>query len=105
MINIGLVASCWFIFLRPTFHDARSQETKTRNLLYITAQACDIITPLNRVNTDACITVSVQCTVLYVANRGTSCRNKPLIFISYEGQTVAQTCAKMYSPVVSKLSE
>jgi len=29
IINIGLVASCWFISLHPTFHDARSQEPKT----------------------------------------------------------------------------
>jgi len=28
IINIRLVASCWFISLHPTFHDARSQETK-----------------------------------------------------------------------------
>ena len=28
IINIGLVASCWFISLHPTFHDARSQEPK-----------------------------------------------------------------------------
>jgi len=28
IINIGLVASCWFISLKPTFHDARSQEPK-----------------------------------------------------------------------------
>jgi len=29
IINIGLVASCWFISLHPTFHDARSQQPKT----------------------------------------------------------------------------
>jgi len=29
IINIGLVASCWFISLHPTFHDARPQEPKT----------------------------------------------------------------------------
>jgi len=29
IINIRLVASCWFISLHPTFHDARSQEPKT----------------------------------------------------------------------------
>jgi len=29
IINIGFVASCWFISLQPTFRDARSQEPKT----------------------------------------------------------------------------
>jgi len=29
IINMGLVASCWFISLHRTFHDARSQEPKT----------------------------------------------------------------------------
>ena len=29
IINIGLVASCWFISLHPMLHDARSQEPKT----------------------------------------------------------------------------
>jgi len=29
IINIGLIASCWFISLNSTFHDARSQEPKT----------------------------------------------------------------------------
>jgi hypothetical protein len=29
IINIGLVASCWFISPHPTFHDAPSQEPKT----------------------------------------------------------------------------
>ena len=32
IINIGLVASCWFISLHPTFHDARSQEPKTSKI-------------------------------------------------------------------------
>ena len=27
--HIGFVASCWFISLHPTFHDARRQEPKT----------------------------------------------------------------------------
>jgi len=31
IINIGLVASCWFISLHPTFHDARSQEPKIKH--------------------------------------------------------------------------
>jgi len=35
IINIGLVASGWFISLHPTFHDARSQEPKTWSLLFI----------------------------------------------------------------------
>jgi len=29
IINVGLVASCWFVSLHPTFHDAPSQEPKT----------------------------------------------------------------------------
>jgi len=29
IINIRLVASCWFLSLHPTFHDAQSQEPKT----------------------------------------------------------------------------
>jgi len=29
IINIGFVATFWFISLHPTFHDARSQEPKT----------------------------------------------------------------------------
>ena len=33
IINIGLVASCWLISLHHTFHDARSQEPKTRKKL------------------------------------------------------------------------
>jgi len=35
IINIGLVASCWFISLHPTLHDARSQEPKTIYIIYI----------------------------------------------------------------------
>ena len=35
IINIGLVASYWFISLHPTFHDARSQEPKTYNAVSI----------------------------------------------------------------------
>jgi len=31
IINIGLVASCWFISFHPTFHDARSQGPKITN--------------------------------------------------------------------------
>ena len=31
IINTGLVASCWFLSLHPTFHDARSQEHKNWN--------------------------------------------------------------------------
>jgi len=27
---MGLVASCWFISVHPTFHDARSQEPKIK---------------------------------------------------------------------------
>ena len=38
MINIGLVASCWFISLHPTHHHARSQEPK----------------PITNVNTCSC---------------------------------------------------
>ena len=30
IINIGLGASCWFISLHPTSHDAPSQEPKTK---------------------------------------------------------------------------
>ena len=29
VISIGLLACCWFISLRPTFHDSPSQEPKT----------------------------------------------------------------------------
>ena len=29
IMNIGLVASCWFISLHLTFHDSLSQEPKT----------------------------------------------------------------------------
>ena len=31
IINIGLVASCWFISLHAAFHDARSQEPKAHS--------------------------------------------------------------------------
>jgi len=34
IIKIGLVASCWFLSLHPTFRDARSQEPKTCVRLY-----------------------------------------------------------------------
>ena len=34
IINIGLVAPCWFISLHPTFHDARSQEPKIFSICY-----------------------------------------------------------------------
>jgi len=33
IINIGLVAYCWFISLHPTIHDARSQEPETYNMI------------------------------------------------------------------------
>jgi len=33
IINIGLVASCWFISLHPTFHDAWSQNLKHSEML------------------------------------------------------------------------
>jgi len=38
LIHIGLVASCWFISLHPTFHDARSQESKTLKIRNETVQ-------------------------------------------------------------------
>jgi len=34
IINIGLVASCWFTSLHHAFHDARSQETKINKTHY-----------------------------------------------------------------------
>jgi len=34
IINVGLVAFCWFISLRPSLHDARSQEPKTYLFLF-----------------------------------------------------------------------
>jgi len=44
IINIGLVVSCWFIPLHPTFHDARSQEPKT--VVLIGPYEADFDTPL-----------------------------------------------------------
>ena len=35
-INMGLFASCWFISLHPTLHDARSQEPKSRIFQFLT---------------------------------------------------------------------
>jgi len=35
ILNIGLVASCWFIFLHPVFHDARSQEPKIACIVFL----------------------------------------------------------------------
>ena len=38
IINIGLVASCWFISLHPSFHDSRSQEPKTNTYLILSTR-------------------------------------------------------------------
>jgi len=45
IINIGLVASCLFISLRPTFYDARSREPKTSKTSRNFVQVWNIVGP------------------------------------------------------------
>ena len=57
-INIGLVASCWFISLHPTFHDARSQEPN----IYVFLLLC--VFP-SRYSVSLCCSVNCLCINVY----------------------------------------